>query len=99
MSFGVLLATLSNTLSSRDDNNVDENGRYYTGISMLTCSLVLTGILGVLQERTYKKYGPCWKEGVFYTVSRISVARHKLLTYLSPSVASIISTSFHTYIS
>jgi len=34
---------------------------------MLTISLFLTGILGVLQEKTYKKYGPCWKEGVFYT--------------------------------
>ncbi len=35
---------------------------------MLTFSLLLTGILGVLQERTYTKYGPHWKEGVFYTV-------------------------------
>lgn len=35
---------------------------------MLTVSLMLTGVLGVLQERTYTKYGPHWKEGVFYTV-------------------------------
>jgi len=34
---------------------------------MLTVSLLLTGVLGMLQEQTYIKYGPCWKEGVFYT--------------------------------
>ena len=30
--------------------------------------VVVTGMLGLLQERTYAKYGPCWREGVFYTV-------------------------------
>lgn len=36
---------------------------------MLGVSSILTGILGVLQEQTYRKYGPCWREGVFYTVN------------------------------
>ncbi|THH32382.1 hypothetical protein EUX98_g1797 [Antrodiella citrinella] len=36
---------------------------------MLTLSLLLTGVLGMLQEVTYKKYGPHWKEGLFYTHS------------------------------
>ena len=35
---------------------------------MLTISLFTSGILGLLQEKTYTKYGPHWKEGVFYTV-------------------------------
>jgi UDP-xylose/UDP-N-acetylglucosamine transporter B4 len=34
---------------------------------MLAVSSVLTGVLGMLQEQTYRKYGPCWREGVFYT--------------------------------
>jgi len=34
---------------------------------MLVISLLLTAALGLAQERTYKKYGPCWREGVFYT--------------------------------
>jgi UDP-xylose/UDP-N-acetylglucosamine transporter B4 len=34
---------------------------------MLVASLLLTGLMGLLQEKTYRKYGPCWKEGVFYT--------------------------------
>ena len=36
---------------------------------MLSASLLLTGALGVMQERTYSEYGPHWREGVFYTVS------------------------------
>lgn len=39
---------------------------------MLTVSLLLTGVLGLLQEKTYTRYGPCWKEGLFYTVSTAS---------------------------
>jgi len=42
--------------------------KYATGIAMLISSLVLIGLLGLTQERTYKKYGPHWREGVFYTV-------------------------------
>lgn len=42
--------------------------RYTTGIVMLSASLLLTGVLGMLQERTYTRYGPCWREGLFYTV-------------------------------
>jgi len=30
-------------------------------------SLFLSGVLGILQEKTYKQYGAHWREGVFYT--------------------------------
>lgn len=72
VSVGVILATLSRpttpkiTSTSEPEANTTQ---YFIGIAMLTASLVFTGILGLLQERTYKKYGPCWREGVFYTVS------------------------------
>ena len=42
--------------------------QYSVGIGMMVVSLLCTGILGMLQERTYRKYGPCWREGVFYMV-------------------------------
>lgn len=45
---------------------------------MLVTSSFLTGILGALQEQTYRKYGPCWREGVFYTVSPVPL-RIKLI--------------------
>ncbi|EKM79336.1 hypothetical protein AGABI1DRAFT_58864 [Agaricus bisporus var. burnettii JB137-S8] len=70
---GVVLATLSRP-SSTSKNAVaspprsPEQLRAYTiGIIMLVVSLFSTGLLGLLQEKTYQKYGPHWREGVFYT--------------------------------
>ncbi|THH07318.1 hypothetical protein EW145_g3459 [Phellinidium pouzarii] len=63
---GVILATLSKPSSSASVG-LDDYQKYMIGIFMLTISILLTGVLGVLQERTYMKYGPCWKEGIFYT--------------------------------
>jgi len=42
-------------------------GTYALGIAMLVASLICTGVHGALQERTYNKYGPHWREGIFYT--------------------------------
>ncbi|KAI0716000.1 UAA transporter family-domain-containing protein [Cerioporus squamosus] len=67
VSAGVILATLSRPSSSKASDTPADLGRYTIGIAMLTFSLLLTGVLGVLQERTYTKYGPHWREGVFYT--------------------------------
>ncbi|CAK5270217.1 unnamed protein product [Mycena citricolor] len=73
VSSGVVLATISkpSTSSGSDAHtsklSAEELQKYTTGISMLSLSLLLTGALGMVQERTYKTYGPCWKEGVFYT--------------------------------
>lgn len=68
VSVGVILATLSRPSSSKTQSSHDIR-QYTMGITMLFASLFLTGFLGLLQERTYKKYGPCWQEGVFYTVN------------------------------
>lgn len=75
MTIGVVVASLSRPSSGTAKNTDDE--RYFVGILMLTTSLLLTGVLGVLQEQTYKKYGPCWREGVFYTVSTYEQDRKK----------------------
>ncbi|KJA21143.1 hypothetical protein HYPSUDRAFT_42247 [Hypholoma sublateritium FD-334 SS-4] len=71
VTLGVVLVTLSKTASNSNDKikNVmspTELKRYSIGIGMMVVSLLCTGILGMLQERTYRKYGPCWREGVFY---------------------------------
>ncbi|KAI0028341.1 UAA transporter [Vararia minispora EC-137] len=63
---GVVLATLSRP-SAPNVATVPDPARYATGVALLTASLILTGVLGLLQERTYKHYGPHWQEGVFYT--------------------------------
>ncbi|GLB38283.1 putative UAA transporter family protein [Lyophyllum shimeji] len=73
VSSGVILATLSrprppSAASTNSPSRSSEDMRkYMTGVVMLVVSLFLTSFLGLLQEKTYKKYGPCWKEGVFYT--------------------------------
>lgn len=67
VSTGVILATLSRPSSPKTADTSIDIGRYTVGVGMLTFSLFLTATLGVLQERTYTKYGPHWKEGVFYT--------------------------------
>ncbi|KAK7045995.1 golgi uridine diphosphate-N-acetylglucosamine transporter [Paramarasmius palmivorus] len=70
VSVGVVLATLSKSSSASTKTSAHDNlNDYAIGISMLVVSLLLTGVLGILQEKAYKKYGPCWQEGVFYTVS------------------------------
>lgn len=67
---GVVLTTLSKPngpVKAAADG--DPSDMYAVGMTMLVASLLFTGLLGMLQEMTYKKYGPCWQEGVFYTVS------------------------------
>ncbi|KAJ7718130.1 UAA transporter [Mycena maculata] len=73
VSAGVILATLARPSAAAAAKQSDpvqsaaDLQKYTIGISMLVTSLVLSGLFGLLQERTYKTYGPCWKEGVFYT--------------------------------
>jgi len=66
VSIGVIFTTLSRP-SGASKSSTEYISRYLIGISMLTMSSLLTGVLGILQELTYRKYGPCWREGVFYT--------------------------------
>jgi len=66
VSVGVSIASIS-TSSSSNTSSLDFSTTYLYGILMLIASLFATAILGVLQERTYRAYGPCWREGVFYT--------------------------------
>ncbi|KAG6909264.1 hypothetical protein DXG01_001326 [Tephrocybe rancida] len=72
VSVGVILATLSKPKATSTSTNsavpsADELWKYMIGVTMLVVSLFLTAFLGILQEKTYKQYGPCWQEGVFYT--------------------------------
>lgn len=77
VSLGVLLATLSRPSSSSSSSSSaspPDVGRYAIGIAMLSVATILTSTLGILQEKTYAKYGgSCWREGVFYTVRHPSI--------------------------
>jgi UDP-xylose/UDP-N-acetylglucosamine transporter B4 len=69
VSVGAILAALSRPpVRKTAQASLSEDGRKYTiGVAMLVISLLLTAALGLLQERTYQKYGPCWRESVFYS--------------------------------
>ena len=86
VSIGVVLTTLSRP-SSPSKRSTEDLEQYIIGIFMLTISSLLTGVLGMLQELTYRKYGPCWREGVFYTVSFIfCTAKMSLIIVMALSI-------------
>lgn len=66
---------------------IDLSTTYLYGILMLIASLFATAILGILQERTYKAYGPCWKEGMFYTVRQLNPDLFLLVIYTGFSIS------------
>ncbi|TFK19993.1 UAA transporter [Coprinopsis marcescibilis] len=71
VSLGVIFAALSGTDVTSSGLQLtrtpEELQLYLTGIAMLTGSLICTATLGLYQEKTYTKYGPVWREGLFYT--------------------------------
>ncbi|KAI0272779.1 UAA transporter, partial [Gloeopeniophorella convolvens] len=56
---GVILTTLSSYQSQRttDSSPGAPISRYLTGIAILTLALILSGLLGIVQDRTYSSYG------------------------------------------
>ncbi|CAE6474625.1 unnamed protein product [Rhizoctonia solani] len=70
---GVALSTASSLSHKRPKHKPD--GDFHTtsftqdhliGLSLLTLALVLSGLMGLAQERTYAKFGRHWQEGMFY---------------------------------
>lgn len=70
--FGVLLVTigiLTTTMASSSStvsSNVSSSS-YFIGIGLLSLAVLTSAFLGLLQQRTYGKYGGHWREGLFYT--------------------------------
>lgn len=71
VSLGVLLTTLASSSASSGPKQLVEGMsplyRYLVGILVLGASLVLTSLLGLYQEQTYRVYGKQWEEGLWYT--------------------------------
>jgi len=44
-----------------------ELSSYGRGLVMLFCAQLLSAFMGLYSEMTYKKYGPHWRESLFYT--------------------------------
>ncbi|KAG9103645.1 golgi uridine diphosphate-N- acetylglucosamine transporter [Ceratobasidium sp. 370] len=64
---GVLTTTTTKPTLSASSVPSHDGTEYTLGITCLALSLLMSGLLGLFQERAFAKYGPHWKEGVFYT--------------------------------
>ncbi|CAG8449625.1 2978_t:CDS:2, partial [Acaulospora colombiana] len=68
VTLGVALATISSANINTKDVTIDvSTSDYVMGITLLSIALILSCIMGLYQEFTYKKYGSNWREGLFYT--------------------------------
>lgn len=67
---GVISSTLSSSSSSSSfsDDKGEASSNYITGVLLLFLALVLTGLMGLWQERTFRDYGnQNWRESLFYS--------------------------------
>lgn len=68
---GVVSSTLYSTSPSAKTTTPREDagaGEYATGVLLLFSALVLTGLMGLWQEQTFKRYGnQNWRESLFYS--------------------------------
>ncbi|KAF6785371.1 amp deaminase [Colletotrichum sojae] len=64
LTFGVITAAWSDSQSKEEQSSRPAFG---TGLIILFVAQVLSAIMGLYTEETYKKYGPQWKENLFYS--------------------------------
>ncbi|EPS38590.1 hypothetical protein H072_7713 [Dactylellina haptotyla CBS 200.50] len=62
---GIILSAMSNAKTMGESEH--SLPRFVTGLSILFVSQILAALMGVYFEQTYAKYGPNWREGLFYT--------------------------------
>lgn len=68
LSIGVITAAWSDAQSKGTTANATHgNSSFITGLAILFFAQVLSAIMGLYTEETYKMYGPQWKENLFYS--------------------------------
>jgi len=68
LTIGVIIAAWSDQQSKRDGADVQQGlPPFSTGLAILFVAQVLSAIMGLYTEETYKEYGPHWKENLFYS--------------------------------
>ncbi|KAI1311271.1 golgi uridine diphosphate-N- acetylglucosamine transporter [Mortierella claussenii] len=76
VTIGVIYATTSAKANSNAPPNPSSGkqgqgnvsaGDYAIGVCMLTVALIVSSLMGLLQESTYQTYGSEWREGLFYS--------------------------------
>ncbi|OAA65418.1 upd-c transporter [Niveomyces insectorum RCEF 264] len=69
LTVGVVVAAWSDaqTKSGAAHEAAESGINFATGLAILFVAQVLSSIMGLYTEETYKKYGPQWKENLFYS--------------------------------
>ncbi|KAF9976892.1 golgi uridine diphosphate-N- acetylglucosamine transporter, partial [Mortierella antarctica] len=73
VTLGVIYATTSAKTNAPPTKKASSShhdvsaGDYAVGVFMLTVALVISSLMGLLQESTYQTYGAEWREGLFYS--------------------------------
>lgn len=67
VTLGVICTTLSASNPPRVSASSSTGSYYFAGIALLTLALVVSGFMGLEQDRVYGKYGrDHWQEATFY---------------------------------
>ncbi|KAG0647962.1 UDP-N-acetylglucosamine transporter yea4 [Hyphodiscus hymeniophilus] len=67
LTVGVIIAAWSDQQSKKDVENEQGLPAFSTGLAILFVAQVLSSIMGLYTEETYKEFGPHWKENLFYS--------------------------------
>ncbi|CAH0047879.1 unnamed protein product [Clonostachys solani] len=66
LTFGVIVAAWSDS-QAKGKSGDDSRPAFSTGLVVLFVAQVLSAIMGLYTEATYREYGPQWKENLFYS--------------------------------
>ncbi|KAJ3360162.1 hypothetical protein GGF32_008627 [Allomyces javanicus] len=67
VSVGVMLTVIMAQPRSTTASSATSVSHYTIGILLMSGALVLSGFMGLYQERIYHEYGRHWEEGLFYS--------------------------------
>ncbi|TVY44742.1 UDP-N-acetylglucosamine transporter [Lachnellula occidentalis] len=67
LTVGVVIAAWSDQQSKKGLETSQSLPPFSTGLAILFVAQVLSAIMGLYTEETYKEYGPHWKENLFYS--------------------------------
>ncbi|KAI1387045.1 UAA-domain-containing protein [Hypoxylon trugodes] len=69
LTVGVITAAWSDSQSKEKPAGDSKDGvpKFSTGLAVLLIAQVLSAVMGLYTEETYRKYGPHWKENLFYS--------------------------------
>ncbi|KAH8593333.1 UAA transporter family-domain-containing protein [Bisporella sp. PMI_857] len=67
LTIGVIIAAWSDQQSKSKVKTESGLPPFSTGLAILFLAQVLSAIMGLYTEETYKEYGPHWKENLFYS--------------------------------